>query len=353
MKKLKRFLDFLIIFLGVMLKYFDFMFKISKIYIYVYFAILIFLVILSFKDYKETKWQFLKIILITFGILIITFESSGIDFVIPLMYALYYRKNDIKVVLKYILYSSIVMFSLTIILANFNVIQSLALTRLDNGLVVLRNSLGFSHVNAVFFHFYIIAMLLYVFLDNKYILSIIILFISYYIYNKTFCRTGMICICTFLIFNLFSSKKLKSILAKYGRNLFLIMTIVSFILAFLYGASNNKIDILVSYRFSNWYKTIINYKLISFTGINSAYYLDNLYLNLIYNYGFISYILNLSLYYFGYNLIDDDKLKLTLIFFLIYGLFESNHVFYINYSLFVLLYYSINKFRQGGFVKNE
>lgn len=353
MKNLRKTFDFFIIFAGIMLKYFEFMFNISKIYIYIYFATLIFLIILSFKNYKTKKWNLLKIFLITLGILIVTFESSGIDFAIPLLYALYYRNTNINKILKYILFSSAIMFLSTIILANLNIIQSLALTRLDNDIIVYRNSLGFGHVNAVFFHFYIIAMLLYIFINSKYVSSAIILIVSSYIYSKTFCRTGMICICIFILFNLFTSQKSKDIVAKKGRYFFLGMTIISFLLAFLYGTGNNSLDILVSYRFSNWYKTITNYSLINFIGIKSAYYLDNLYLNLIYNYGIISYILYLAVYYFSYDLIEDNKLKLSLVFFSIYGLFESNHVFYINYSLFVLLYYSISKFNKGGISKNE
>ena len=73
-----NFFDFIIIFIGILLKYLDFLFHINKIFIYIYFVILLILTFLSTKNYKISKKTLLKYIILIFSILILTFQSSGI-----------------------------------------------------------------------------------------------------------------------------------------------------------------------------------------------------------------------------------------------------------------------------------
>ncbi len=343
LKKINNnFFDFMIVFVGISLKYCDFLFHISKICIYVYFAILLVLTFLSTKNSKLPKKELLKYVVLIFSVLILTFQSSGIDFVIPLLYAIYFKNRDIKSILKYILISSIIMFSLTILLANLNLVSSVTMNRLENGIVLTRNSLGFIHVNSAFMHFFIIAVLLFLFVNKKKILVIFILFVAFYLYTQTYCRTGLFCTILFAAFILLIPKKIQKKMVKNGQFFFLIFTILSFILAFMFGKNSGVLDELVSERFSNWYGCITNYSLVNFSGVDSIFYLDNIYINMIYNYGIISYLLYFLLYFISFKKIDNYKIKIILLFFLIYGLFESNHVFYINCSLFVLIYYFIN-----------
>ena len=350
-----NFLDFIIVFFSVALKYLKSTFGISDIYMGIYFLFLCILVLVKFVKLRHNKKNLWNLFVILLYCLIITYSTAAVDFAMSLILVLVFYKKGYQQYLYYLLISSIICFSLTTILGQIGIIESEILTRKVEGEILERNSLGFQTVNGAFLHWYIIILLyFYLFGFNK--LSYIILGgISYYLYLCTNTRTGFYCVIAFMIlapiFNLGTGK----LFFKTSKYWFIIFTIVSIGLALVFGKANNEINEIVSNRFVLWNYSLKNYPISSIlTNHNlDTYPLDNLYINFLQHYGLIAYTGLCLLYFFCTSRIKDKKMLITLFFFLIYCMFESNNYYYINYSFFILMYVLIAQPTERRYNKND
>lgn len=333
------FLDFMIVFLSIALKYLKLEFKINDSFMAIYFLFLCVFVLLKFVKYPVTKKNLLYLMFILLYCLIITYSTASVDFALSLLLVLIFYNKGYKQYLYYLFISSAICFIITIILSNVGILQSEVLTRKVDGVIVTRNSLGFQTVNGAFLHWFVILLLYYYLFGFKKYSFIILLAISWYIYLSTNTRTGFYCTILFMILapmmNLGSGKLLK----KSAKYLFIIFSIISFVFACKLGISNNALNELVSNRFVLWNNAINNYSIqLLVNHALDTYPIDNLYINFWQHYGIVAYFGLLLLYFFGMNKIKDKKLLITMFFFLMYCLFESNHYYYINYSFFILMY---------------
>lgn len=350
-----NFLDFIIVFFSVLLKYLKSTFAISDIYMGIYFLFLCVLVLTKFIKSRHNKQSLLNMFIILLYCLIITYSTASVDFAMSLILVLVFYKKGYQQYLYYLLISSVICFFLTIILGQIGIIESEILTRKVDGEILQRNSLGFQTVNGAFLHWYIIVLLyFYLFGFNK--LSYIILGgISWYLYICTNTRTGFYCVIAFLLIAPILNRGTKNLFFKTSKYWFIIFTIISIGLALMFGISNNKINQAVSDRFFLWNYSLKHYPVTTIlTNHNlDTYPIDNIYINFLQHYGLIAYIGLCLLYFFGLPKINDKKMLITLFFFLIYCIFESNNYYYINYSFFILMYVLINSPTERNCYKND
>ena len=172
-------------------------------------------------------------------------------------------------------------------------------------------------------------------------------------YELTLCRTGFIVSILFIVFcNLCRKINEKKLIKWFSNNAFLLLTIISFIIAFQYGRSNNIVESLLSHRPIYWYLNIQGG--ISLIGNNVQVVLDNYMLNIICKQGALVYIIYMILFYkaikrFNENQ-NDYKYTVAIIFTLIYGISEAAINVSNNISiLLIFIIYFNNKF----FVRDE
>lgn len=342
---------FILVFLSIFLKYSQFLFNHSKIIIYLYFAILLFFSILNISNIKIRKKTLLNIVLVSLNLLFLTLLTSSLDFAIPILfYLLFYNENKEKL-LKYILYSSIFCFILTLLLSFTGLIDSSISYRLVDGVLYTRNSLGFQTVNAPFLHLFPIIILSFCLCKNYKFLNIIYIIILLILYRFTNCRTGLICIIIcLLLFNFIKNVNLNKY-EKISKYSFFIFTILSVTLACFFG-ENLEINSLVSSRFSFWNHYLNNSSNYSLFGINliENMAIDNLFLNFLFRYGIIGYLL-IALYF---SKIKFNNTKEFLAFFvtLIYCIFESINYYYLNIS-FILICFNYLDYKNKNYEKQR
>ena len=173
-----------------------------------------------------------------------------------------------------------------------------------------------------------------------------------FFYQLTLCRTKFIVSVLFILFSNFFNKINENKVVKWiFNNAFLLLTILSFIIAFQFGKSNNIIESLLSHRPIYWYLNIQGG--ISLIGNNVQVVLDNYMHNILCKQGILVYIIYMVMFYkaikkFNQNQ-SDYKYTVVIIFTLIYGISEAAISVSNNISiLLIFIIYFNNKF----FVKN-
>lgn len=338
---IKNFLSFCLIFFCYFIRYIQILFNVSNKYftLYTIFVGAISIIILFKRKYN--KKQLFSIAFASFFVVVLTLATQKIDFLIPLFLSLIYVKEDYKKVIKYILISSIILFFSAVVINFMGITESQIYTRLYNGVVSSRNSLGFPTPNSPFMHFLIIPLLLYCFSEKKFLYFLLLIF-EYYLFYLTNCRTGFY-VCTFFsLFVILVPEKFKKHISQKIPLIFIILTLISIFLTLEYK-NFPWLDKILSYRLTYLNYNLNNYGISLFGNKNMLYTSDNQYIGLIMVYGIFSYAFYFFLYVFFSKYIYDYKSKILLIFFLIYGMFELNFNFYTNCSLFIILYFYFRK----------
>ena len=276
----KNILEKFIVFIAILFKYlsiWNFFDGISK-YIIIIFTCIISIIVVLRKSFNKN--ELIKIVLLFCCSAIVTFISNEIDFMISLLIALLFCKKeggDFKLV-KYFTISSVSCYIITLVFGTLGIVKSSNAVRLINGNIITRNSLGFEHVNAVFKNLLPIALGIVILVSNKkhkekVIIMTIILLISYFLYIFTNCRTGFLMIAVLWIYILLENR-LKSISkTTKTKYFFLIFTIITFFISFIFGKNENNImNLLLSNRPYIWLYdikmfpiNIIGYDLIDYT----------------------------------------------------------------------------------------
>lgn len=252
-------------------------------------------------------------------------------------------KDAIKKIIKYFLISLIIIFISTILLSKLGILNYSTISRVIEGNIrVQRNSLGFKHPNEAYVYFFFISIGMYYFSRKKLSYCIVMLIGTFIMYNITLSRTGLICSIAFLLLILFYNKNIK--INKY---MFIIATVITFLIAVIFGDPNNTINIMLSNRpfLYNYY--ITNGYIFNLIGnkIVDGITLDNSFLNLIVGSGLLFYGFYSILYYLSGKLLENDR-KLTQIFIiiLIYGCIETHALnIGLNFVLIIQMYLLLTK----------
>ncbi|MEG0523165.1 MAG: hypothetical protein RR435_04430 [Erysipelotrichaceae bacterium] len=337
-------LDFILVFMSVLLKYLKFVFSINPMFMNIYFAILVLICIVKLNGMTFKKKIVMRIFVVFVFSAFATFVANSLDFVMPFLFALIFMKKDFKQYLFYLLISSAICFSSVIILSNLNIISSHELNRIVDNDITVRTSLGFEHVNAAFLHYFIILTLWYILFDNNmkfYIFNIIIIM---FLMQKTLCRTGFYCSIIFLVLTFIKSRYFEKFILMFTKYIFPVFSFISFYIAINYSVYNVSFNNALSQRPLYWNYCFEHLNQFSLIGneINLNVTIDNMFINIYFSYGIIVFLMFLVVYVYGLKNIRDYKMCLVMITFGIYGLFESNHFYYLNYTLFIIFGYLIN-----------
>lgn len=224
---------------------------------------------------------------------------------------------------------------------------------------ILRNAFGFSHPNKIGLYLMMISLESYYIMRNKkiiipFILSIIISSVIFLFIDS---RTTLLIIILNIIFiclnKIFKNKILeKKIIEIVVKNLFLILTIITLILAHKFSFNNSflvKLNQLLSYRISYNHYFLTNYGINIFGNfVETSKYLilDSSYLNIILRFGYILFFCLYFLFYKSFKDMYKKKNYILLIIFvllLFYG-FSESFLYKVSTNAF-LLYFSrfINK----------
>lgn len=320
--------EILLVFLTIMFKYLINL-SISKKYLYILLLFMILMIVIIIFSKKMTKNQLFKAFIFLIIALLFTIYYEDVNFLISLILAaLCINKKDDSFI-KVFFFSSLILYSLTIVMNALNIIPSHDMFRHADGTYKVRHSLGFTHPNEVFLYFLPIVLTGYYLFWNKKLFRISVLLVSIVLYFYSYCRTGFITvIILYIIDYIFRKKENFKLNNKVISLLFIIFTLSSILIAVKFGDSlTNPVSSWLSGRPFYWNYYIKNNLLISVLGNNKVegFYLDSFYMYLLVQLGLVGFIVYLYTYYKSLCLMKFNKTYLIIIItFLIYGLFEAN-----------------------------
>lgn len=347
----------LIIFLAVLYKYTQlFMGENINIVSISIIGIIIINVILTIKNKKITNAKtFIILSLISIAITIIAKDPN---FILPFLLAILLQDEEPNKIIKKFLYSYIIMFAITIILAQIGIVDKGVYHGYDSsGNNVTRISLGFGYPNTTFIFLFGILVCYYLKkgklnIINMIIMTIVVLIFYYY----TKCRTGLL-VSIFFIYTINIMKKIskRKVIKFMLENFFIILTIVSIIIAIKFGTSVNPVNTILSNRPILWNINLANgYSLF---GKNLNAILDNFMLMLLMQQGVIIFSIYAILFYKAikkyFEKEENVKYGLAICYTLIYGITEA--ALNISNNIFLLLIFLIyfNKYIQGKEIKDN
>lgn len=310
-------------------------------------AVIMSIVLLFGKKIKKSEINFI-LFMLTF-IIISYIHGRTIDIIISLIIAIFYMNIDksIENFIKDFTFTSALFYLITLFLHGTGILEQVASSRYVNGVIDVRNSLGFIHVNATFMYF--IPIFLGILYINKsknrkhQIFALIILdIISIILYSLSLCRTGMmivIIINAMLILKKYiSNSKICDFLAKYA---YLYMPIL-LILLYKFTAtdfSNYSINKLLSFRPYYINQALNTYKFKLFgNNITNDFIIDCSYIKILLNFGVLSYFIFSYINIKSYDYLKTDfYLKLIYLSFIIYQVFENNYLYQTNFLMVIQL----------------
>lgn len=312
-------------------------------YLLLIFALLAAIVYIARVPYSKKDFRMIVFIAL---FAVIDFITTGeIDILVSMLLAIIYSVADgDKKLVGDFARVALFFFLVTIILNSMGLISGRDTVRVVNGIVIERSSMGFTNVNHVFTYFISIVLGFYIVTDTKkrkkYVL-VITLVASYILYTITNCRTGFFSVILLSVFIIFESVITKKI-SKYGVALFIVLTIVSYGIGLLFGASPTGLNEILTQRPAIYLKYIIGFPITLFG--NSVVRVDNNYLWLIYRHGIVVYLFYLFIYIKSYKkLTENPKIFISVLVILIYSIFENMVNYAFNIMFAVELMYCINK----------
>ena len=343
--KISDVIKFISVFLVILEKYLILVLKTPTAVAYpIYIFVAISIVIVNYKvEFYRTEIN--KYIILFVGSIVFTVISGVVDVFVIFMLVLLFRGDKLEKFLKYFLISNLICWISTIILSHIGFVQNKVLSRELNGVITVRNTLGFHTTNLALMSFFGIVISGFIIVKKKVIFSIVAALASTYIYIQTGCRTGYFMIIIAILFYNLESVLNKLNIAKFNyKYSFILFTIISIIIALIFGDISNPINILLSNRTYFWKEGITNLKSLNlFYNIDSdKYILDNIYLYIWYKFGIICYLVYNYFYIKASVNIKSYKVIVALMLYLIYGIFEANFTYDINISIYILMYYYMN-----------
>ncbi|MDD3615292.1 MAG: hypothetical protein PHC41_03600 [Lachnospiraceae bacterium] len=301
------------------------------------------LVLFYRKNLRIKQYPFFFFLIVA---IVVTFLTKEVDIILALLLAVIYINDnkDYDNFIKNYVMSAIFFYFLTLILGKIGFVSGNNTVRLISGELIQRNSLGFEHVNAVFKNFLPIFFGVYILAlgkskKKKYVYIFIITVISIILYYYSNSRNGFLTICFFLLFEFLVSRcqsnRINIAIKNITPYMFLIFTIISYIIALTIGNNLGPLSLALSGRPTLWNTLIHNTMFPSLFGLHNQG-VDNTYFWLLYYYGIIIYLIYLVTYYFGVKIISQNKKFIgPLIFMGLYSLFENMDI--LNYNFFIVL----------------
>lgn len=323
-----------------------------------YFIIGIAFFALVFLMNKKIKKANVKTFFLIFLFVLFSFVNGRtIDIIISFIIAFYYlEENELKVSIKNFLMTyaicSITLYLTTILLSFFGIISSINSIRTVDGIIKVRNSLGFIHVNATFMYFVpIFLSILYLKKDiSKKKKKSILLFldlIAVVLYKLSLCRTGFLIIILINLLLLFKKSVQNSKIINFVFKYFYLIIPLIIIPIIFYTAndfSSNSLNRLLSFRPYYINQALQNYNITLFgQSILSRYIIDCVYIKILLNFGLISYLFFAFFNLKSYDMTSDYEMKVIFITFLIYQVFEINYLYQTNFILVLQFLYLLDK----------
>ena len=305
--------------------------------------------VINIIDKKFSKKEIGKIVILLIISIIICYSTMEIDFIYSLLLAIIFVKeeNGDYLFVKYFVASAICLFFLTITMGKVGIIDSYESVRLVDGILTHRNSLGFEHVNAVFKNFFPICLGLYLLFYNKgkkekIILYIMMVITGLLLYKATDSRTGFYVILMIAPLDYMISKVKNNYKLGVTKYFFLIFSIITVIIAFAFGTTNNSVNKILSDRPILYYQVLTQSTISLFSDANKGI-VDNTYIWLLYHRGLIVYITYLIVYMKSTKKLINNKIfVLPLQLFCIYSTLENLDVYNYNFLLIIQLMTIIN-----------
>lgn len=343
MKKNKNIIGFIVVFIAILYKYLSFYELQSELVTKGIIIIAIIFNIIIILKRKFTQKQLFIALLIFMLILFMTYLSKSLDFIIVLLIALMFYKDNIRDFFKIFFISTLFCYLLTIFLYFIGVLENHAIRRITEDGIIVRNSLGFSHVNGVFKNLIPIILSGYFLVKEENIrkYNLFVFIISTILFMVSNSRTGYICVIIYLLFTTFKDIMKIKIIKKSIKYIFLICTILTLIIVNFAGKSaDNPINELLSDRPVIWNYYINQADMVKIINFNStSQHMDNTYLTYLVNYGIIIYICIFLVKYFGTKKIQDNRILLITLILAIYGIFENGVSYNIDFTLVIQLIY--------------
>ncbi len=322
-------------------------------YVTVSITALLVIEIVFFQDY--TIKELVPIGILSIAVLVATLNSDNNMMMSTCLFILASKYLDFNKI-NIITYIILIVFVLLIISLNVNgVIDERIMYR--NG--IIRHSLGFNHPNWLGVRlFQIVVAHVYIRKEKMSLIDIIaIACVAYFIYRVPNCQTAYyslaIIIALFIIkeiFDLFENgRRTLARIMIYSAALFNIVCVWLSIIDVRKYPLLKKVDVFMSYRFSNCYKVYKYYGVTLFgqqvdmyksvmNHIVHAFYLDTAYTTILLRFGFIVYVLFSTLYIaamvYAYKK-NDFYLILVLFTYAIYGIME-NTFYSLSQNIFLL-----------------
>lgn len=344
----------IVIFVCVLLKYLI-EYKVNKYILYAaVFVILFFQFLRTFSSLKGNRVIIKTFIFFAFSSISVMIYKD-VNLLITFLLALTLINCDIKDFIKKFMISSSVMYIVTICLYFFGILNDNYLIRITSDGYSIRHSLGFTHPNSIFMFYIPIVLCAYLLENNKKKFYIIFTILSLVLYKLSLSRTGIYCIIILFVLDILKNKLNYKKIIKW---IPLVFFCVSYFLAIKYGASkNDSFNIILSNRPYLWNRIIKSANIFTIFGSNvlSDLYLDNFYLAMVYRCGLYSALLYYFILIFGIRNINNNKVYVSILVFMIYGLAESNTLIgSINFTLAFLIFSIIqNKFEFGGIIDDK
>lgn len=319
------------------LKYFD------------YLAILILFVVFLIQSKNYSFKSFIYSIIFIFLSVIVTYVSKDSNILKLVLFLICFKDINFSECVKVDFYIKLLLVLLVMLLYSFNMTVNIPVYR--NG--VLRKAFGFKHPNKIGMYLMMICLDCIYLSKGKFnmyysfVILIIITFLFMFVDSRTSVLIVILAISFIYINKITKSKIIENKLVKIGTsNLFLIMTLLTLLLTILTSNGNLlavKINRVLSYRFT-FNKYFLTQYHISLFGnniiTNNMYLLDSSYINILLRYGIIMWIWIYFLFFKTINKLYNDKefvLLIIIILLMLYG-FSESFLYKITANVFLLYF---------------
>lgn len=343
MERNKNIIGVFVIFISILYKYLSFYEITSETFTKTFILLAIILNIVIIIKRKFSRQQLLIIMTIFMLVLIMTYLSKSIDFIVVLLISLMFYRDNLRDFFKIYFISSLTCYLLTIFLYFIGILENNSIRRFTEDGVVVRNSLGFSHVNGVFKNFLPIVLSGYFLVKEKNIrkYNLFIFIISTILFMISNSRTGYICILIYLLSTSFADIMKFKIIRGSIKYMFIICTVITLCITGVAGKSaDNPINELLSDRPVIWNYYINQLGLLNIINFNvTSIHMDNTYLAYLVNFGIAIFICIFLLKYFATKKIQNHKILIIILILSIYGIFENGISYNIDFSLIIQFIY--------------
>jgi hypothetical protein len=224
----------------------------SALSLSIFFLTSFFIVYVKRKIIYQVIFSNRKILILIALAIVATFLSKTTIFLVPMLFAMMSISSDLRLLLKYYLFWSVLLFLGLMTLQMLGVITGGEVLQEANGVEVAAKSLGFGNPNGAFTYLFSILVTGYVLLDgslrSKIPFTILAITSIIVIYNQTLSRTGLLCCLLVVAFGHTSRmipwKKIKRILPI----LFIAFALGSVYLAVYHNQMGDAINDLMSNR---------------------------------------------------------------------------------------------------------